>query len=124
MAESGSSCYELWGLEARTGALRWRQVLQGEGWLDEMGAGHGDSFTGRLAPRGVVVLHLLTRPARIAVETLDLRSGESPARVKNVLSEDFALWEGVAWAGDAAWVSTGHLYAVDLGTGRVLWGWP
>lgn len=119
----GSTRYELWGLEAQTGTIQWKRVMQDEEWLDEEPVWTENSFTWRLTSQGVIVLHLRTKPAQIVVETVDLRSGENLVRVENALEETYP-WYSVAWAGDTVWVSVERLYAVDLGTGRVLWTWP
>jgi outer membrane protein assembly factor BamB len=109
----------LWGLDADSGERRWQQPLQAHSL--RQGSSSGD-WDWQLTPKGLVVVQVLRDEARLIVETLDPRSGNSSARQETELTDLTmpSLYQPM-WTEDMAYLKLdSHIYAVDLETGETV----
>lgn len=120
----GSTRYELWGVAVGTSERRWQRLFEGEEPLEEPGAWAGSALSWHLTPRGLMVLHMQQEPRRFVLETIDPQTGATSGQAQIDLADDTWPWEAAAWTNDYLWVTTIKLYALDLGSGELLWKWP
>lgn len=118
----GSERYELWGLDPTSGARRWQIILEEEDLLGNPGAWADPAWAAHLTREGLTLLHLLTEPPRLTVETIDPQTGTSLGQVTSDLDDEY--WQEAIWTNDTVWLLMRKLHAVDLSTGEVLFSWP
>ncbi len=107
----------LWGLDAASGERRWQQPLQAHSL--RQGSSSGD-WDWQLTPKGLVVVQVLRDEARLIVETLDPRSGNSSAKQETELADLHmpSLYQPM-WTDDMAYLKLdSQIYAIDLATGK------
>ncbi len=126
----GSESFEIWMVDASTGARKWQVNLQGAKPIDppnEM-AGLIDKndtgFTWTLQPEGLKVLTFEGQPHQVSVETYDLSNGNSLGQqvlpLKTLSGDFYEIPQVIGWHGATAYmVIDTNIYSLDLGAGKV-----
>ena len=121
--QRGSTRYELWGVNADSGHVRWRYIPQDEVPIEGPGSSSADKVLAwHLTREGLVVLHLNAEPPTLVVGTIDLRTGQETVLGTAGLDDDY--WAGLSWSDTAAWLTIRKVYTIDLGSGKVVGTWP
>jgi outer membrane protein assembly factor BamB len=126
----GTERFELWGLDAASGAQVWQMDLQGadpidppdemSGLIDKTDWG----WTWKLIPGGLVVINFKGEPNQLVMQTFNPADGTSQGQqtiALNKISGDFySIPTVVGWQGSVVYLSVeSNLYSLDVTTGKL-----
>ncbi len=127
----GSTRYELWGLGAATGEQRWQIILGDSQQLADTSGLISDTteaWLWRLAAQTLTLVRFQANPNQVTVDTYALETGEKShtATVPVQAASDFySVPKLLGWQGHAAWLEVeGHLYALDVDKGKMVFPAP
>jgi len=120
--QRGSSRLELWAVDRASGARRWERVLAGEDAVD--GAYDSGDWAAVLDGDAVVLIEQRGDPATLAYELIGMGNGVSRASATLPVDRPDDYLHGLTLGGSAIFVVTDQLYAIDRGSGQVLFRWP
>jgi hypothetical protein len=131
----GSRKAALWGVDATTGEVLWRNALEEAepiplvGDFSQTVFSDGSAWAARLTGSGILVLRAMGTPQQLTVETIGLRDGarspQTTLPLSKVLSASSYSVTLVGWRGSRAWLLVDWaLYRVNTDPAEVELIWP
>ena len=126
----GTETFQLWGVQAATGAPAWQLNMQGSspidppnemsGLIDDTGSG----WTWKLASTGLVVATFQAKPNQLVLETFNPATGVSLGKqaipLKRISGDFYDIPSVVGWQGNVAYLNLDlTIYSLDVTTGQL-----
>ena len=124
----GSTRYELWGIDRRSGNRLWQFIPQAEdSFFDTANSimDGGGIFAVHATDNGLALLQAFDDPARITLEQLDFLTGVSQGQVtySPKISSIFSL-QLIGWREHQVWLDSDGILVLDLPSGVLVYSWP
>jgi len=124
----GSTRYELWGIDRRSGDRLWQFIPQAEdSFFDTANSimDEGGIFAVHATDNGLSLLQAFDDPARITLERLDFQTGVSQGQFSYLPEESsiFSL-QVIGWRADQVWLDSDGILVLDLSSGVLVHSWP
>ena len=126
----GTETFQLWGVQAASGAPAWQLNLDGyspidppnemSGLIDDTGSG----WTWKLASTGLVVGKFQAKPNQLILETFNPATGSSLGKqvipLKKIPIDFYDIPTVIGWQGDVAYLTiNSNIYSLDVKTGQL-----